>query len=103
MQIHNNWLAQNPSKYNFGYYEIPVIANKTYCLTINVREYYYHALIFDKLPLNLAEISLTNSVYSEGIYQRYPAFKIDNVLHGLIDLDFDWEVNWKADFGWCGQ
>ena len=83
----------NPNKYNFGYFQIPVEANKTYCLTINVREYYYHALTFDRLPLNLPEITLTNSVYSEGIYQRYPEFKIDNVLHGLIDLDFEWQVN----------
>ena len=82
----------NPSKYNFGYFQIPVKANKTYCLTINVRQYYYHILTFDKLPLNLQEISLTNSVYAEGIYQRYPEFKVDNVLHGLIDLDFEWEV-----------
>lgn len=82
----------NPSKYNFGYFQIPLQANKTYCLTVNVRAYYYHALTFDKLPLTLPEITLTNSVYAEGIYQRYPAFKVDHVIHGLIDLDFDWEV-----------
>jgi hypothetical protein len=87
--IYNNG---DPRKYNFGYFQIPVNANKTYCLTINVREYYYHVLTFDKLPLNLQEISLTNSVYAEGKYQRYPEFKADNVLHGLIDLDFEWEV-----------
>ena len=82
----------NPSKYNFGYFQIPLQANKTYCLTINVREYYYHILTFDKLPLILPEITLTRSVYSEGIYQRYPEYMVDNVIHGLIDLDFDWEV-----------
>ncbi|NQX40765.1 protein of unknown function [Pedobacter steynii] len=85
----------NPGKYNFGYFQIPVKANRTYCLTINVREYYYHVLTFDKLPLNLQEISLTNSVYAEGKYQRYPEFKVDNVIHGLIDLDFEWEVEKK--------
>ncbi len=84
---------QNPSKYNFGYFQIPLEANKTYCLTINVREYYYHKLIFDRLPLKLPEIILMNSVYSEGAYQRYPEFRIDNILHGLIDLDFEWEIN----------
>jgi Domain of unknown function (DUF4082) len=82
----------NPSKYNFGYFQIPVKANKTYCLTINVRQYYYHVLTFDKLPLTLPEITLTSSVYAKGIYQRYPEFRVDNVIHGLIDLDFDWEV-----------
>lgn len=82
----------NPSKYNLGYFQIPLQANKTYCLTINVREYYYHVLTFDKLPLSLPEITLTSSVYSEGIYQRYPEFRVDNVIHGLIDLDFDWKV-----------
>lgn len=82
----------NPGKYNFGYFQIPVKANKTYCLSINVRQYYYHILTFDKLPLNLPEISLSNSVYAEGKYQRYPEFKIDNILHGLIDLDFEWEI-----------
>jgi len=82
----------DPRKYNFGYFQIPVQANKTYCLTINVRQYYYHILTFDRLPLHLQEISLTNSVYAEGKYQRYPEFKVENVLHGLIDLDFEWEV-----------
>lgn len=82
----------NPSKYNFGYFQIPVKANKTYCLTINVREYYYHILTFDRLPLKLQEISLISSVYAEGKYQRYPEFSVNNVLHGLIDLDFEWEI-----------
>lgn len=87
--IYNNG---DPRKYNFGYFQIPVQANKTYCLTINVGEYYYHVLTFDRLPLNLQEISLISSVYAEGKYQRYPEFRVDNVLHGLIDLDFEWEV-----------
>ncbi|RZL48735.1 MAG: DUF4082 domain-containing protein [Pedobacter sp.] len=82
----------DPRKYNFGYFQIPVKANKTYCLTINVRQYYYYVLTLDKLPLNLQEIGLISSVYAEGKYQRYPEFRVDNVLHGLIDLDFEWEV-----------
>ena len=57
------------------------------------QEYYYHVLTFDRLPLNLQEISLISSVYAEGKYQRYPEFKVDNILHGLIDLDFEWEVS----------
>lgn len=85
----------DPRKYNFGYFQIPVKANKTYCLTINVRAYYYHVLNFDRLPLTLPEISLINSVYAEGKYQRYPEFKIDNLIHGLIDLDFEWEIEKK--------
>lgn len=83
---------ENPDKYNYGYFQIPLRANKTYCLTINVRQYYYHVLTFDKLPLNLPEISLTSSVYTEGKYQRYPEFKVYNVLHGFIDLDFEWDI-----------
>lgn len=37
----------NPCKYNYGYFQIPLQANKAYCLTVNVKQYYYHVLTRD--------------------------------------------------------
>ncbi|MBP6430798.1 MAG: DUF4082 domain-containing protein [Ferruginibacter sp.] len=70
---------------------IMLVAQKKYCITINVTKYYYYNLPFETLPLQLNSCTLNNSVYEETYYQRYPQFEINNVVHGLIDVDLDWK------------
>jgi hypothetical protein len=70
---------------------IPILANKKYCITANVTKYYYHTLPFATLPLQVNNCSMVSSVYEETYYQRFPQFEINNVVHGLIDLDLDWK------------
>ncbi|MCY7292200.1 MAG: DUF4082 domain-containing protein [Ferruginibacter sp.] len=79
--------------YNFIFCEIPITANKTYCISINVRKYYYYNLPFNPLPLNVNNISLLYSVYEETPYQRFPQNNVASVYHGLIDLDVDFKTN----------
>lgn len=79
--------------YNFNYCEIPITANKTYCISINVRKYYYYTLPFNPLLLNANNISLLYSVYEETPYQRFPQNNVTSVYHGLIDLDVDFKTN----------
>lgn len=70
---------------------VPLTANKKYCITINVTKYYYHNLQFTTLPMQANNCTLLSSVYEETYYQRYPQYEINNVLHGLIDVDIDWK------------
>lgn len=83
----------NNSEYNYGQYDIPLKANKTYCITINVGEYYYYALPFEPLPITFNKVKLLGSVYEESPYQRFPQYTVTNVFHGLIDLDIDFKIN----------
>jgi Domain of unknown function (DUF4082) len=70
---------------------VPLTANKKYCITINVIKYYYHTLPFTILPTQVNNCTLLSSVYEEIYYQRYPQYEINNVIHGLIDVDLDWK------------
>ncbi len=70
---------------------VPIIAQKKYCITINVTKYYYHTLPFTILPTQANNCTLVSSVYEETYYQRYPQFEINNVVHGLIDVDLEWK------------
>ncbi len=79
--------------YNFNYCEIPIVANKTYCISINVRKYYYYNLPFNPLPLQASNIRLLYSVYEETPYQRFPQNNVPSVYHGLIDLDVDFKID----------
>ena len=79
--------------YNLNVCEIPIIANKTYCISINVRKYYYYTLPFNPLPLHSSYISLLYSVYEESPYQRFPQNNVASVYHGLIDLDVDFKID----------
>jgi hypothetical protein len=79
--------------YNLNVCEIPIIANKTYCISINVRKYYYYTLPFNPLPLHSSYISLLYSVYEETPYQRFPQNNVASVYHGLIDLDVDFKID----------
>jgi hypothetical protein len=79
--------------YNHFILSDPILlqAEKKYCITVNVTKYYYYTLQFSTLPIQLNNCSLVNSVYEETYYQRYPQYEINNVVHGLIDVDLDWK------------
>jgi len=79
--------------YNFNFCEVPILANKIYCISINVRKYYYYNLPFNPLPLQASDIRLLYSVYEETPYQRFPQNNVPSVLHGLIDLDVDFKID----------
>lgn len=66
-------------------------AEKKYCITVNVTSYYYHTLPFTSLPMQYNNCSLVSSVFEEAYYPRYPQNEINNVIHGLIDLDLGWK------------
>ncbi len=80
---------------NYNHYTLaqPILltTQKKYCITTNVTKYYYHTLPFTTLPLQFNNCTLVSSVYEETYYQRYPQFEINNVIHGLIDLDIDFK------------
>lgn len=80
--------------YNRIYLEkpIPVEGGRKYCISINVTQYFYHVLPFNQFPLDVNNITLLSSVYEESYYPRYPQFEVREVLHGLIDLDMQWEI-----------
>lgn len=83
----------NTSDYNFVYCQIPIVANKTYCISINVLKYYYYILPFNPLPLHHPDVSLLYSVYEETPHQRFPQHNVPSVYHGLIDIDADFKIN----------
>jgi hypothetical protein len=66
-------------------------AEKKYCITTNIIKYYYQPLTFSTLPIQYNNCTLVASVYEETYYQRYPKYEINNVVHGLIDVDLDWK------------
>ena len=79
--------------YNLNYCEVPIVAGKTYGITIYVRKYYYYTLPFNPLPLHSSYISLLYSVYEESPHQRFPQYNVPSVYHGLIDLDVDFKID----------
>ena len=79
---YNHFVLQQP---------VPLAANKKYCISINVTKYYYQTLPFTTLPMQVNNCTLVSSVYEETYYQRYPQYEINNVVHGLIDVDLDWK------------
>lgn len=79
---YNHFILQQP---------VPLAANKKYCITINVTKYYYHNLPFTVLPMQVNNCTLLSSVYEETYYQRYPQYEINNIVHGLIDMDLDFK------------
>lgn len=70
---------------------LPLVANKKYCITINVTRYYYQPLVFSRLPMQANNCTMISSVYEETYYPRYPQFEITDVVHGLIDIDLDFK------------
>ncbi len=79
--------------YNHFVLQLPValMANKKYCITINVAKYYYHLLPITNFPLEVNNATILSSVYEEAHYQRYPQNEVQNVVHGLIDVDIDFK------------
>ncbi|MDN3588952.1 DUF4082 domain-containing protein [Pedobacter aquatilis] len=79
--------------YNFFYIQMPLIANKTYTISINVLKYYYYKLPFNPLPLHSNDVSLLYSVYEETPYQRFPGQNVASVYHGIIDIDAEFKID----------
>ncbi len=79
--------------YNLTNCEIPILAEKIYYITINVRKYYYYSLPYRPFSLENPDISFLYSVYEETPYQRFPQNIVASVYHGLIDLDVDFKIN----------
>jgi len=79
---YNHFILQQP---------VPLMANKKYCISINVTSYYYQPLVFSSLPIQSNNCTMISSVYEETHYQRYPQFELNNVVHGLIDIDLDFK------------
>ncbi len=79
---YNHFILQQP---------LLLIANKKYCITINVTRYYYQPLVFSRLPLQANNCTIISSVCEETYYPRYPQFEITDVVHGLIDIDLDFK------------
>jgi len=70
---------------------VALMANKKYCISINVTSYYYQPLTFSNLPIQANNCTMLSSVYEETHYQRYPQFELNNIVHGLIDIDLDFK------------
>ncbi len=68
---------------------LQISAGKKYCITVNVTRYYYHTLPYNNLPLQLTNCTLVSSVYEETYYPRFPQNEINNVVHGLVDIDLE--------------
>lgn len=83
----------NTVEYNFAHCLIPIVANKTYCISINVLKYYYYTLPYNPLPVHSSDISLLYSVYEETPHQRFPQHTVSSVYHGIIDIDADFKIN----------
>ncbi len=79
---YNHFVLQQP---------IPLMLDKKYCLTINVAKYYYHLLPVTSFPIEINKVTFLNSVYEEAHYQRYPQNEVNNVVHGLLDVDIDFK------------
>lgn len=70
---------------------VPLMANRKYCISMNVTGYYYQPLSFAKFPLRANNCSMISSVYEETHYPRYPQFELNNLVHGLMDMDIDFK------------
>ncbi|RYG05112.1 MAG: hypothetical protein EOO07_30345 [Chitinophagaceae bacterium] len=70
---------------------VSLSANKKYCISINVSSYYYQPLVFNMLPQQANNCTLLSTVYEETHYPRFPQFELNNIVHGLIDIDLDFK------------
>lgn len=84
---------RDPYNENFIYCEIPIMAEKIYYVTINVKKYYYYELPYNNFNIGNPDIDFLYSVYEETPYQRFPQNNVSNIYHGLIDLDVDFKIN----------
>ena len=66
---------------------------KTYTISFNAKNYYYHEPIFKKLPISDDNLTLLSTNFTPGTWQQFPDKQIDNIIHGLIDIDFQWVIN----------
>lgn len=66
---------------------------KTYTISFNAKNYYYHELIFRKLPISDDNLTLLATNFGEGTWQQFPDQQTNNIIHGLIDIDFQWVIN----------
>ena len=37
-------------------------------------------------------LTLLSTNFTPGTWQQLPDKQIDNIIHGLIDIDFEWEI-----------
>ena len=77
----------------FMHQAVPLQAGKSYCITINVVQYFYQPLPFHPFPLRGEKVELLGSVVEESYYPRFPQQMLQDVYHGLIDVDLQWLVN----------
>ena len=66
---------------------------KTYTISFNAKNYYYHELLFQKLPMSDDHLTLLSTNFAQGTWQQFPDQQIDSIIHGLIDIDFQWVIN----------
>ncbi|RYY69627.1 MAG: DUF4082 domain-containing protein [Chitinophagaceae bacterium] len=79
---YNHFILQQP---------VPLEANRKYCISMNVTGYYYQPLLFAAFPFAANNCSMISSVYEETHYPRYPSFEMNNLIHGLMDIDLDFK------------
>ena len=65
---------------------------RTYTISFNATKYYYYELFFKKLPMSDDNLTLLSTNFTPGTWQQLPDKQIDNIIHGLIDIDFEWEI-----------
>jgi len=89
-----NTTLDGTDNYNKIYMHQPVKiqAGKTYRVTINVMKFYYQSLPFFRFPMNAENVQLLGSVYEETHYTRFPEFLLQDVFHGMIDVDLQWVI-----------
>lgn len=66
---------------------------RTYTISMNSTQYFYHELNFRRLPISDDNITLLSTNFYQGTWQQFPDKQIDNIIHGLIDIDFQWVIN----------
>ena len=66
---------------------------RTYTISMNATRYFYHELYYRKLPMSDDNLTLLSTNFTRGTWQQFPEQQIDNIIHGLIDIDFEWIVN----------
>lgn len=85
--------VENPEEYAKITVNFPLQAGKTYTLSFNTVSYYYFELHFKKLPLSNDHLTLISTNYKQGPWQQFPEFVTDDVIHGLIDIDYEWSLS----------
>ena len=84
---------ENIKDYHKIFVDFPLVQGKIYTLSFNTVSYYYHELNFKKLPLSDEHFTLISTNYKQGHWQQFPEFSTDNIIHGFIDIDFEWAMN----------